>query len=299
MEESTTPGVMASRLYTKWEEGPPVPVGCKGHTAVWLHGLVYVGGGFTYESKESYIIYCYDPFNNSWSSPINTPYHHFAMTALNNKLLIAGGMDKKDKTDHQVSTVHADQIKNYTKMITPRLQCSATGHQGMLIITGGFGDKGKILSSTELFDSIYGHWYMCNDLPQPHFSLRSVVVDNILYLLGGCSEDGASRAVFTAPLATLSITHQLKWNAQQDVPCSLSAPVSVRGIDLLLIGGDTNGECASNLYQLNKVNHSWKPIGSIPSGRHSSAAAAMADNRIIVIGGQNDEKRCTDTVWIG
>ena len=212
MKESITPGVTVNRLYSKWDEGSPVPVACKGHTAVWLNGLVYVGGGYTFESKESYIINCYDPFNNVWSFPINTPYHHFAMTTLNNKLLIAGGMDVKDKNTGQILTMRAGQLSNYTKMITPRLQCTAIGHQGMLIITGGVGDK-KILSSTELFDSMYGHWYMCNDLPQPHFSLQSVVVDNILYLLGGHCEDGASQAVFTAPLATLSITYQLKWNA--------------------------------------------------------------------------------------
>ena len=47
----------------------------------------------------------------------------------------------------------AGQLKNYTKMITARSLATAIGHQGMLIITGGMDDKGKILSSTELFDS--------------------------------------------------------------------------------------------------------------------------------------------------
>ena len=77
----------------KWEEGAPAPVRCAGHTAVWLNGLVYVGGGWKTEVMPSYIINCYDPVNNSWSS-INTPYCFCAMTTLNNKLLIAGGKDK-------------------------------------------------------------------------------------------------------------------------------------------------------------------------------------------------------------
>ena len=106
----------------------------------------------------------------------------------------------------------------------------------MLIITGGMDDKGKRLPSTELFDSSNGQWYVCNDLPQPHSLLQSLIVDNILYLLGGINKDGASPAVFTAPLDTLS-RHQLKWNTLQDTPWCDFAPVSIYGTHLLIVGG--------------------------------------------------------------
>ena len=238
-----------------------------------------------------------------WSSPINTPYCYFAMTTLNNKLLIAGGRDKSYKKTNQILTMDAGQLKNYTKMITARSYATATGHQGMLIITGGEDDKGKRLSSTDLFDSSNGQWYMTNDLPQPHSWLQSVIVDNILYLLGGINKDGyASPAVFTAPLDTLS-RHPLKWNTLQDTPCSDSAPVSVYGTHLLIVGGGKGiGDkytYTSDVYKLNKVSHSWEAIGHIPSARRSSAAVSTADNRVIVIGGWNDKGEFTNTVWIG
>ena len=286
----------------KWEEGAPAPVGCAGHKAVWLNGLVYVGGGVETGGKRSHAINCYDPVNNSWSSPINTPYCHFAMTTRNNKLLIAGGEDKGDKRTNQILTMYAGQLNNYTKMITARSYATATGHQGMLIITGGVGDQGNILSSTELFDSSNGQWYVSNDLPQPHYSLKSVIVDNILYLLGGTNKDSVSPAVFTAPLDTLS-SHQLKWNTLQDTPCCRSAPVIVHGIHLLIVGGRKVREhdyiFYSDVYKLNKFNHSWEAIGNIPSARSSSAAASTADNRMIVVGGLNDKGERTNKVWIG
>ena len=270
------------------------------HTAVWLNGLVYVGGG-NETGGASYIINCYDTVNNSWSSPINTPYRHFAMTTLNNKLLIAGGRDKSYKKTNQILTMDAGQLKNYTKMITARSYATATGHQGMLIITGGVDDKGK-LSSTELFDSSNGQWYVTNDLPQPHTSLKSVIVDNILYLLGGYNKDGTSPAVFTAPLDTLS-RHQLKWNTLQDTPWCSSAPASVYGTHLLIVGGrkmiGDKYTRTSDVYKLNKVSHSWEAIGHIPSARSRSAVVSTADNRVIVIGGWNDEGVSTNTVWIG
>ena len=286
----------------KWEEGAPAPVSCTRHTAVWLNGLVYVGGGWETVIKASYNINCYDPVNNSWSSPINTPYCNFAMTILNNKLLIAGGQYTGKRTN-QILTMAAGQLKNYTKMITARSDATATGHQGMLIITGGVDDKGKILSSTELFDSSNGRWYVTNDLPQPHYWLQSVIVDNILYLLGGINKDvKISPAVFTAPLDTLS-THQLKWNIHQDTPQCCFASVSVYDIHLLIVGGvkmiGDKFTLTSDVYKLNKVSHSWEAIGHIPSGRDGPAAVRTVDNRVIVIGGRNNKGEFTNTVWIG
>ena len=109
-----------------------------------------------------------------------------------------------------------------------------------------------------------------------------------------------STVVFTASLDTLS-THQLKWNTHQDTPWRNSAPVSVNGTHLLIVGGYkvTEGTVTSDIHKLNKVSHSWEAIGHIPSARSKAAAVSTADNRIIVIGGDNDKSEITNTVWIG
>ena len=285
----------------KWEEGAPVPVGGGSHTTVWLNGLVYVGGGNEAGVLGgSYTINCYDPVKNSWSSTINTPYCHFAMTKLNNKLLIAGGEDESDEMPNQILTLDDGQLKNYTKMPTARRLATAAGHQGMLIITGGKDDKYKTLSSTELFDSTNGQWYTCSDLPQPHWCLQSVIVDNILYLLRGVNKDGNdSPPVFTAPLDKLS-RHQLKWNTHRNTPWCRPTPVSVNGTQLLIVGGMKKTvygyTYTSDVHKLNKVSHKWEAIGNIPSARNSSAAVSTANNRVIVIGGLNDKVEYTNTV---
>ena len=284
----------------KWEEGAPAPLPCCFHTAIWLNEVVYVGGGYETGVGSSYVINCYDPINNSWSS-INAPYYFFAMTTLDNSLIIAGGCDKHHKKTNEILTMDADLLKSYTKMITVRASAVAAGHQGMLIIAGGVDDKGNRLSSTELFNSTNGQWCMCNDLPQPQSWLQSVIVDNILYLLGGVNKDGSSAAVFTAPLDTLS-RHHLRWSTNQDTPWCRSAPISVGGTHLLILGGSKQIEnkytCTSDIYKLSKTTCSWEAIGHIPSAR-KSAAITTADNRIIVIGGRNDRDRYTNTVWIG
>jgi len=270
---------------------------------VWQNGLVYVGGGVEPGGNYSYTINCYDPVNNLWISSTNTLYCLFAMTTLNNNLLIAGGQDKHYKKTKQIFTMDAGQLKNYTRMTTARAYATAAGHQRMLIITGGEDDKGKTLSSTELFDTNNKHWYICSDLPQPHSCLQSVIIDNTLYILGGVNKNvDYSPAVFTASLDTLS-SHQLKWNTYQDTPWCASAALSVQGTHLLIVGGakkiGNEFTRTSDVYKLNKVSHSWDPIGHIPSARSVSAAVSTADNRTIVIGGLNDKFEHTNTVWIG
>ena len=243
-------------------------------------------------------INCYDPVNKSWRSPINTPYCHFAMTTLNNKLLIAGGKERY-KITYQVLIMDAGQLKNYTKITRARSHATATGHQGMLIITGGVDDERNKLSSTELFDSNNGQWYICNNLPQPHYWLQSVIVDNILYLIGGFNKDDKyTSAVFTAPLDTLS-RHQLNWKTYQDTLCYRSAPVSVRGRHLLIVGGWKRiGDTYTTTSDIYKLSHSWEAIGCIPLARNTAAAVSKGD-KVIVIGGFDDKVQRTNTVWIG
>ena len=258
-----------------------------------------MGGG--YAGVASYNINCYDPVNNSWSSPINTSYSLFAMTTLNNRLIIAGGMDKHFKRSNQVLTMDSTEFKNHTNMTTARSKATAAGYQGMLIITGGEDYKDKLLSSTELYDTNNGQWYKCDDLPQPHYVLQSVIVDNILHVLGGMNKDGSSPAVFTAPLDTLP-RHQLKWSTNQDTPWCRSAPVSVNGTHLLIVGGSkkirNEFTRTSDIYKLNKITRSWVAIGHIPSARSITAVVSIADNRVIIIGGLNDKGEDTNTVWI-
>ena len=275
-------------------------MGHANHTAVWLNGLVYVGGGY---GKYSYTIDSYNPVSNSWGSPINIPYCYFAMTTLNKTLFIAGGSDRSGKITNQIFTMDADQLKNYTTMVTARSFATAAGHQGMLMIMGGKDDDGKKLSSTELFDSTNRQWIACSDLPKPCYLLKSVIIDDTIYLLGGVDKEGRySPAVFTASLDTLSI-HQLKWNTYQDTPWCNSAPVSINGTDLLIVGGckkirDTH-TLSSEVCKLNSISHSWETIEHLPSARDSLAAVNTPDNRVIVIGGLNDNEKKTNTVWIG
>jgi len=186
------------------------------HTAVLCNGRIYIGGRNVGLGFPSYRIDVYTPAKNSWSKyPINTPYHWFAMTTLNNQLITAGGDNKSHNVTNMIFSLNGDHLKLYNRMITPRYLATAVGHQGILIITGGSDEQHRTLATTELFDSATkgrfstGQWYTSSNLSLLHRGLHSVLVDNTLYLLGGWGNDGISPAVFCASLDTLS-SHKVK-----------------------------------------------------------------------------------------
>ena len=304
---------MASHTFGKpisitWKEGAPAPRIHEDHTVIWLNGLVYVGGGCETHYTKSYRIDVYSVAENSWSSaPINTPCSYFAMTTLNNHLIVAGGRTRSDKCTDKVFILNDSQLKDYTSMIAPKSHTTIVGYQATLIVAGGLNNEHKILPSIEIFDSITRQWHACSDnLPQPHYLLQSVVVNNVLYLLGGISQNqNHSVCVFIAQLNALS-RYKLKWESYQhmNIPWEASAPVSaLNGTCLLLIGGSKDTKDgyirSTDVHIFNEASHCWEVIEHLPLAKAGLAATSIADNKVFVFGGVNDEGHVTNTVWIG
>ena len=166
-------------IFTKtvqWKELAPLPVGLTAHTAVLLSGSVYVGGGLEGTSgndrQNSYRLDVCNLTTNQWSSsPITTPHCWFAMTVLDDKLVIAGGTTKSDEVVKKILVLNTGQWKDYSEMPTARQCATAVGYHSMLIVVGGaikVEDKWTRLSTAELLDTTNGCWYTCNNLPSPH-----------------------------------------------------------------------------------------------------------------------------------
>ena len=302
----------------KWEELAPLPVCRAGHTAVLFDGVVYVGGGFEGTSDSNkhdcYRLDVYNLANNQWSpSPITTPYKWFAMTVLDDKLVIAGGRTKSNEVVKKVLMLNGGQWKDYSEMPTARYSATAVGYHSMLIVAGGgvkvkeiwtraivhnfyYGFLSRV-STTELLDTTSGCWYTCSNLPSPHQQMKAVIMNDKLYLLGGYDKDlKSSLQVFVASLDILS-THQLNWQSAVNSPWYGSAPVVMYNKLVLTIGGEQQ----SNTSEVNFFDPStgeWKYLTNIPAASRSVAAVGVADN-VIVIGGVTTDNKYSNKVWIG
>ena len=267
----------------KWEELTPIPVRRSGHTAVLLDGVVYIGSGFegksSYNRKSSYRLDVYDLTANHWSStPITTPYCHFAMTILGNKLVTAGGTTKQEAVK-QVMIFNAGRWKDYSEMPTARIDATAIGYHSMLIVVGGsakvYGEWIRI-STTELLDTTNGCWYPCNNLPSPRQQLKAVTMNNELYLSGGIDKSGkVSPQVFVASLDTLP-THKLKWQSAPNTLWCGSAPVVLYNKFLVTVGGRQQSR-TTEVCTFNPSTGQWKHLTNIPAARSAPAVVKVAD----------------------
>ena len=289
----------------KWEELAPLPVCCYGHTAVLLGGVVYVGGGYegrsTDDNWDSYRLDVYNLTTNQWSSsPITTPYCWFALTVLDDKLVIAGGTTKNDEDMKKVLVLNAGQWKDYSEMPTARSSATAVGYHSMLIVVGGqikIRDKMIVLSTTEVLDTTNGCWYTCNNLPSPHQQMKAAIMNDKLYLLGEFDKDfKPSPQVFVASLDTLS-THQLNWQSAPNTPWYYSTPVVLYNKFLMTVGGLQQSN-TSEVYIFNPSTGQWKHLTNIPAARAGPAVVGVADS-ILVIGGTTNENKYSNTIWIG
>lgn len=300
------------RKTVTWEKVTSVPVCCTAHIAVLLHGNVYVGGGseeccdFHHKNdyKNSYRLDIYNPTSNQWSSPITTPYSWFAMTVLDSKLLIAGGITKDLKISKKILVLNAGHWEDYSEMPSAKYQTTAVGYKSMLIIIGGMtkmeGERIK-LSTIELLDTTNGFWYTCNSLPSPFCQLKAVVIDEKLYLLGGFNVAGSSSQIIFASLDTISNNdHKLNWQSLPNSSWNFSSAAVLHKF-LVTVGGRKSSDITSQTREVCILNPStglWECITNIPEARSLPAVVGM-DDKIVVIGGTDMNRKYSKDVWVG
>ena len=305
-------------MKVNWKEVEKLPTCGSGHNAVLLHGLVYVGGGSEEKSGKkagSYNVHVYNTQTNQWDDSITTPCCDFAMTVLKDELVIAGGATTKDEVLNDISVLNtaAGQWKPFNKMPNARYSATAVGYQSMLIIAGGvmpaqgnafrkmFSGYYNVQPNTELLDTASGQWHTCSNLPSPHTQLKAVIVNNTLYMLGGADSNlKPSVQVFGASLDDVASTHELNWQCLADIPLCYSTPVVLFDKYLVTVGGtqQSSGALSCEVRALNPLTALWKQLACLPAAARLQAVVSL-DNKLIVIGGTAEDKRFSDTVWIG
>ena len=276
-----------------------------------LHGIVYVGGGSeecfgVQDYKNSYRLDIYNPTTNQWSSPITTPYSWFAMTILDSKLLIAGGINNRNHMiTKKILVLKAGHWEDYSEMPSAKYQTTAVGYKSMLIIIGGTIRMGREiirLSTIELLDTTNGFWYTCNSLPSPSCQLKATVIDEKLYLLGGFTVGYSSSQIIFASLDTISNNHhKLNWQSLPNCPWHFSSAAAFHNKFLLTVGGRKSSDITSQTCEVCILNPStglWECITNIPEARSLPAVVGM-DDKIVVIGGTGMDRKYSNNVWVG
>ena len=268
--------------------------------SVVVQRRLYVGGGFdgSIDSDTNYIVMEYDIYSGRWATLSPYRARAFAMTAINNQLLLVGGDEHGDESK-LMGVWEADQkawTHPYPEMLSAHSFCSAVVYNEWLVVAGGYTQV-CMMSTVEVLDISTKQWYIGPSAPVAWRSMKTAVVGDTGYFMGGWDITSRTEKVYRLCIQTLISHINLKkapsegqniWSEIPGLQLVKSTPLSINGL-LLAVGGRNKEDqvvTAIHLYQPN--TEEWVKVGDLPSARYQCTCAKIAGNELLVAGGDND-----------
>ena len=262
--------------------------------SVQVQGTLYVGGGAA-AGDNKYIVMTYDISAGKWATlpPYSTCY--FAMTAIDNHLVLVGGEGRGGNYSKVLGVWSEDSKKwthPYPDMITPRFACSAVVYNQYLAVAGGKRD-GVRLSSVEVMNTDTKQWYAGPPTPIAWTEMKTAIVGDTCYFMGGWIEDIATNNVYSVSLPALvsqlnsdsSAKDTQTWKELPQLPVTGATPLSISG-SLLAVGGeDKDSKVVSALHFYQPDAGQWVKVADMPTPRHTPTCIMIRDKELLVAGG--------------
>ena len=273
--------------------------------SVLVQGTLYVGGGDTvYGNANKYIVMTYDISAGKWTTlpPYSTRY--FAMTAIDNHLVLVGGLEHSCENS-KVLGMWSEDIKKWTHpypdMTTPRDSCSAVMYKQHLVVAGGVG-AGVIISSVEVMNTDTKQWYAGPPTPITWKDMKTAIVGDTCFFMGGFIDcPSNTNKVYSVSLPALvsqlnsdsSAKDTQTWKELPQLPVRGAAPLSIRR-SLLAVGGeDKDGEDVSTLHLYQPDAGQWVKVADMPTPRYSPTCIMITDKELLVAGGYHKGRQAT------
>ena len=221
--------------------------------SVEVDGTVYVGGGDTDKREDGYTVMAYSMQTFKWHTLPPYSARWFAMTTINNKLILVGGYH--DTVVDQLGVWQTDSNQwtcPFPPMPTPRCRTSATSYKHWLVVAGG--QRNDILSTVEVLDIDNKQWSTAPSTPITWDKMMSTIIGDTWYLMGGRYDLATDTAYVHSVSLEALISHSASdrskiWNKTSPLNCYYSSPLSLGGSLLALGGWDTKKECSVSTIQ--------------------------------------------------
>ena len=182
-------------LQVKWTRGPDMPFEMSSYIqSVTIQDTVYVGGGFVgWKRPNNCIVMAYNTRSCTCKWHQLPPYtaDSFAMVVINNQLVLVGGFESFYHSTNLLGmwdTGTQQWTRPYAAMPTAHSYPSAVVYKQWLIVAGG--QIGHLrLSTVEVLDVASNQWYSAPSTPTPWESMKSTILGDMWYLMGGSSDD--------------------------------------------------------------------------------------------------------------
>ena len=272
----------------------PIKMGATVQSVV-IGDSVYIGGGDADNLDDSCTVMKLDLQRDEWTKLPQYSAKFFAMVSLANQLVLVGGLDPvRRKPIDQIALFTARRwINSYPPMTTARHSSTAVCFNDHIIVAGGWDGQGYT-SSVEMLDVEARRWHVRRSLPIPRNELKSTVVENTLYLMGGWDHTGPPTKVvhkvylYDIIAMVVSRTNEATptpWEVISDTPLKHSTPLSVEN-SLLAVGGwDNHVDPSSSVYLYQPDTRRWVKVGDLPTAHYSCTCSVLPSGDVIVAGG--------------
>ena len=300
--KASSRGKELASIKLKWREGKRAP--CEMYRpcdAVVDGNTVYVRDGSTVE------IYSYDATTDSWSQLPDCVKEYSSITVINGRLTTVGGDESNELFSLTGEGSSRRWTKEYPPMPTKRWCTTSLCIGATLIVAGGIGDGGAVLSTVEVMNTENHQWSTAADLPQPMYLASATVYGDRIYMLGGFDEGFiATKSVYTCSVSALlqscfpsSLVAKLKrtslsdkasvWRQVADLPVIRSTCESFHGRLLAIGGRDDSLKATTAVYEYSSTSNSWEVMSHMTTGRFRCFTAVLPNNQLMVVGGVTDK----------
>ena len=287
--------------------------------AVVLKGRVYVGGGSAINNAQNSIVMCYNIERNQWT--ILPEYHlvYFAMTAINEELVLVGGRHPTTNRTTRAIRAWSESLQTWVYSVQTWSKCTLptardavtaiTHDNRWLIVAGGREDGYRSLSRVDILNLPDCQWYSGARLPQPTHKMSAAVISNTLVLLGGATSANelyGTGEVFSVQLDDLisqavsdsrKSDHALAsvWLHLPHTPV-VSCTALAFNAALLAIGGNkshmhdpTATTCGIHMFK--PSTRTWAEAGQLQINRWRCACTVLPSDEILIAGGAGGPTR--------
>ncbi|VDI67343.1 kelch-like protein 1/4/5 [Mytilus galloprovincialis] len=272
---------------------------------------VIVIGGFNPASSRAAVsakgIERYDKSNNAWKhySELPEPRLHYAVTILNGKIYVAGGIDPRmqiknpiPSTDSFVYDIKCNAWIKIMPMNTARMYHSLCSLCGMVYAIGGQDGDNSVLNTVECYNPMTDNWFFVKSMSTARLGAAVGNLGGQMFVTGGYGEN-ISRKSGMPVLDTVESFDPRKniWTLHNNLrfPRCHGNIVTINGV-MYLCGGATRSytsmdsviSSVSSIDVYNKEHDVWEFCSDMVVSRHDAAVAAVGD-LIYIIGGASTQ----------
>ena len=283
------------------------------------HGMATVIDGCIYcyfdGINGSYLIYCYDPAQDIWTTLPPLPVGRIGLGQINEKLVTVGGITRDDRavTDilYTYNKVSRMWEQEFPPMPTARRSPSVLQIQLAFLAVGGIKEGNMVTNTVETLKLDVMQWYQCKaaKIPIGCLYMSLIAIGNICYIIGG-SYGFYENTTFLNQVLYASIDDLLDstvaasdsgtiWKSLPNTPRYVPTATVLAG-RLLVVGGGNQpkgGADMKEVYMYSDAANCWMYISDLPAPRSDMIVVALSATEIFVIGGYN--KREVNTVYKG